>query len=116
MSYRQWREENISELYPLVGTDALHLQRIARSLARLDEHSCNYGLSERQEKREERLEARATEIAKRHHLKVYRQGDPRGWPLYLYSTRALNKYRKRTKATYGIDACYSSVGVAVCPH
>ena len=54
------------------------LQRITRQLHRLDENSCNYGLTERQEKRQENLEREAQKIAERLGFKFYHQGDPRG--------------------------------------
>jgi len=59
------------------------LQKIAKSLQRLHETACNYGLTERQEKRAGRLIKKAQEIAQRFGLEVYEQGDPRGCPLYL---------------------------------
>lgn len=59
------------------------LRKIARSLHKLDEHNCNYGLTSNQERRERKLEDRAQEIANLLGYKLYRQGDPRGCPLYL---------------------------------
>lgn len=59
------------------------LRPIAKSLHKLDENACNYGLTERQEKRVERLEKRGKEIAKEFGLKFYHQGDPRGASVYL---------------------------------
>lgn len=68
---------------------ALKLQQISRSLHRLDENSCNYGLTERQEKREERLEKTAESIAKEYGFVSYHQSDPRGWSLYLVNPKTL---------------------------
>ena len=79
---------------------ALQLQKISRQLHTLDEASCNWGLTPRQEKREENLEAKAELIAGEHGLKAYHQGDPRGWSLYLL---------KPEETDY-------SQGIAVCPH
>lgn len=59
------------------------LKRISHSLSRLDVNACNYGLTPRQEKRVEKLEKRAEEIAKSIGLKSYHQGDPRGLSLYI---------------------------------
>jgi len=59
------------------------LQKIAKTLHRLDENACNYGLSKWQETREKNLTNEAKEIAKKMGLYLYRQGDPRGCPLYL---------------------------------
>ena len=122
-SYATIRSENAAELgrLNLRGHAVAKLQKIARSLHHLDEHSCNYGLTDRQEKNEARLESQAAEIAKEARLKVYRQGDPRGWPLYVWRQRDLTKYAKRYEGSphqnvSGIDCCYSEVGTGVCPH
>lgn len=73
--------------------DIEELNSISRRLHRLDENSCN-GYSDFQgnwneeaekkaEKRELRLEKRAETIASQWGAKIYRQGDPRGWSLYI---------------------------------
>jgi len=54
------------------------LQKIARQLYRLDENACNYGLTKRQETRQENLEMKAQKIAEKLGFKFYHQGDPRG--------------------------------------
>ena len=118
---RQVRAENAADLarYGLRSYQVARLQEIAGSLHRLDEASCNYGLTERQERNETRLEAEAAAIAKSvRGLRVYRQGDPRGWPLYIYRLRDLTAYSRRVGngQTYDIDCCYNSVGCGVCPH
>jgi hypothetical protein len=60
------------------------LRKISRSLHYLAEAACNYGLTPRQEKRQDRLEAQAKQYAKEiGGVKVYFQGDPRGCALYL---------------------------------
>lgn len=59
------------------------LLKIAKSLHKLDENSCNYGLTPRQEAQKNKLEARADELAQSLGLKAYHQGDPRGGTLYL---------------------------------
>ena len=108
MSSPRWREENLVELTPLVGRDALRLQAIARSLHHLAEADANYGLTPRQETRYYNLVAEAREIARSHRLVVYHQTDPRGWPLYLLRPAQVNKGEN-------IRAIYNR-GVAVCPH
>ncbi len=65
------REENLIEVAGVVGKDAIELQAIARALHRLCECTCNYGLTDRQEKRQDKLEARAKEIASQHGLVGY---------------------------------------------
>lgn len=121
-SYATIRSENAAELaqYGLKPWAVAELQAIARSLHRLDEASCNYGLTERQDKKEARLESDAAAIAKDARLKVYRQGDPRGWPLYIYRQRDLTAYANRQDfgrtGPLSIDCCYNSVGKGVCPH
>jgi hypothetical protein len=106
---RQLREQNIVALTPMLGQDTLPMQAIARSLHRLDEANCNVGLTEAQEKRAENLDDRAEALARLHGLAVYVQGDPRGWPLYLYDP----KHPKLEK--YPIQSVYSSISTAVCP-
>lgn len=60
------------------------LKEIARSLHRLNEEACNYGLTPRQEKRQDNLETEAGELAREcGFATAYNQGDPRGGPLYL---------------------------------
>jgi hypothetical protein len=59
------------------------LRKISRSLHHLAEAACNYGLTPRQEKRQERLESNASALAVTLGLKAYFQGDPRGCALYL---------------------------------
>lgn len=87
--------------------NAMELQKIARQLHRLGEISCNYGLTERQNKREDRLVEKAQGIAAECGRKAYYQSDPRGWPLYIYTDDILGEYT--------IDAVYDR-GLAVCPH
>ena len=88
-SYRQVREENIVDLAPLLGRDVLEMQDVARRLHHLYENACNYELSPGQEKRQERLEKRATAIAAEHGLECHHQRDPRGWPLKVFSSGPL---------------------------
>jgi len=88
-------------------SDALALQKIARRLHHLDENACNYGLQEREEKEETRLESRAVAIAQGYGLKVYRQGDPRGWPLYLYDPDKISEDK--------IESVYWPQAQGVCP-
>ena len=76
------------------------LKRISHSLNRLDVNACNYGLTPRQEKRVEKLEARAEVIAKSLGLKSYHQGDPRGCSLYLIDKTMDNTTYYRGIAIY----------------
>ncbi len=122
MSEQSWadvRTENAVQLAPMLGRDVMEMQKIARSLHKLDEANYNYGLTPHQEANERRLEQRAAAIAKEHRAKVYRQGDPRGWPLLIYTARQLNKYIARwpeeQRKRLTIDSCSSSVGECVCP-
>ena len=64
--------------YNLTTGNALELQKVAKSLHRLNENACNYGLTDRQETRQHNLYRKATEIFP-HFIKEQR--DPRGWPL-----------------------------------
>ena len=103
-SLRQIRERNLIELTKVITVeDALMLQRISHRLHQLDENACNWGLTERQEKRVDRLEAQAEEIAQRYNLRAYHQTDPRGWSLYLI------------RAGENAEIDYSTEP-AVCPH
>ena len=96
--------------------DADELQRISRSLHRLDEKSCNgyqtYGGEwdeageKKAEKREERIEAKGKAIAEKYGFLFYHQSDPRGWSVYLVKPEELNGY--------SLDSNYSR-GLAICP-
>jgi len=104
---REVREENLVGLVPLVGTDALRLQAIARALHKLAEAKCSYALTEWQLRKGNRLTEEAEGIATEHGLQVYYQADPRGWPLYLLTPEQVEEW--------DIGAIYDR-GVAVCPH
>jgi len=69
------------------------LQKIGRQLNKLSENSCNYGLTDRQEKREDNLIKKADKIAKEFNLRTYYQGDPRGLSLYLVLEKEFIKGR-----------------------
>lgn len=68
------------------------LKKISKALHHLDECSCNYGLTKRQETRLEKLERRAEEIAARYGMFAYHQGDPRGCSLYLITEEQKDNY------------------------
>jgi len=102
------RERNILDLAPLLHFDTLRIQAAARAIHRLDETACNRELTPREWQRHTMTLLNAAHYAATHHLEVYHQGDPRGWPLYVYSKRNL-----RGRA---ICSCYSDIGVGVCPH
>ncbi len=57
---------------------AQHLVSRAEQLHKLAEHDCNHGLSEAQERREEKLRGEVVEIASVGGFGVEFQGDPRG--------------------------------------
>lgn len=105
------RQENYGALIQagIAPPDADALQKISRSLHRLDEYSCNVGYEEdsRQAKREARLEKVGGEIAKEYGLLFYHQGDPRGWSVYVVKPEQLRGLP--------INQAYS-YGLAVCPH
>lgn len=77
------------------------LCKIEKSLHRLSEADCNYGLTPRQEKRETRLAAEAEQIAQDYFggAHVYHQGDPRGCVLYLYLAADLELLPKMAAAS-----------------
>ena len=105
-SYRQIRERNlieIAKIWKIDGEDTLILQRISHRLHQLDELACNWGMSEAQSKRVERLEEQSRLIAKKYGLNAYHQSDPRGWSLYLISPDSQ------------LDRDYTK-GLGICPH
>jgi hypothetical protein len=59
-------------------------------------------------KREARLMERVRAVCSPYRLRVYEQGDPRGWPLYLIPEEAGPRSED--------GSWYSSRGFAVCPH
>ena len=83
--------------YNLTTGNALELQKVAKSLHRLNENACNYGLTDRQESRQRNLFTKATDLilSGNAYPKLYanvsyqllglpiirEQRDPRGWPL-----------------------------------
>ena len=71
--------------------DLPELQKIAKSLHKLDEMACNYRLTERQEKKQDELIERAREIAKKYGFDVYHDGDPRACTLYLITPEMKNE-------------------------
>lgn len=72
--------------------DAFELLKIAKSLTRLAEKHCNYGLTEREENREQGLVDTARVIATRAHMSVEHSGDPRGCALKLVTTEGRRIY------------------------
>ena len=77
--------------YNLTTKNALELQKVAKSLHRLNENACNYGLTDRQETRQRNLFTKAKELILSGEAIPYttlqpthfirEQRDPRGWPL-----------------------------------
>ena len=68
------------------------LRKISRRLHSLHEAACNYGLSERQEKRESRLKDQAEGIAELFSFGIYFQDDPRGCAIYLIPREWTGEY------------------------
>ena len=83
--------KNIEDLKMFLA-DYEELKKLARSLHRLYVNNCNYGLTPRQEKRQERLEKEVKEIAKKWGLYVDICSDPRGMPLCLHTDKDKLKY------------------------
>ena len=73
------------------------LKKISHSLSGLDTDACNYGLTEKQKKRVEKLELKAEMIAEQLKVKAYHQGDSRGVSLYL-----IEKNMDNTNYNYGV--------------
>ena len=79
--------------YNLTSNNALELQKVAKSLHRLNENACNYGLTDRQETRQRNLFTKAIDIlsqpwheklaSKMDGIHIREQRDPRGWPLEI---------------------------------
>ena len=77
--------------YNLTTGNALELQKVAKSLHRLNENACNYGLTDRQETRQCNLFTTAKDLILSGEAIPYEtlkptrfireQRDPRGWPL-----------------------------------
>ena len=81
------RLEARTDIWTLKRQDSVmgELRKISNSLHRLAEFQCNYGLTERQEKRQLKLERDAEELARglMAGVRAYHQRDPRGCALYL---------------------------------
>ena len=64
--------------------DAAELCRLANSLNRLNEIACNFGLTERQERRKQDLQTRIKTALERAGLVLnHFNSDPRGYAVYL---------------------------------
>ena len=64
--------------------DAAEFCSLARSLHRLYEAACNSGLTERQEKRAQKLEQKVRSVVERAGLTLnHFNADPRGYPVYV---------------------------------
>ena len=63
---------------------ATELCRLANSLNRLNEIACNFGLTERQERRKQNLQTRIKAVLERAGLVLnHFETDPRGYAVYL---------------------------------
>lgn len=69
----------------MIASDVAELRSAARSLERLAIEDCNYGLSDRQFKRRDRLVETVDAIAKTYDLSAHCSGDPRGLVVRLFS-------------------------------
>lgn len=112
MSHLKWRMENFGDLLKagIEEDDAFELQRISRTLHRLDEDSCNVPTDDagaaRVERKEARLIIKADIIAAKYGFVTYHQGDPRGWSLYLVKPDQLGEYT--------IDQVYNrGIGISI---
>jgi hypothetical protein len=61
----------------------IDIHRIGKTLHKLYEDDCNLDTSERREKREAQLEAKAQLLGTELGVILKIQGDPRGWPLIV---------------------------------
>ena len=61
---------------------------ISRATQRLNEAACNYGLTDRQQKRADKLDNEMREICASVGLVVYCNGDPRGCPYKINEDEA----------------------------
>jgi len=105
----------------------LQIQALARKAHRNAERMCNGELAECEKchgdgwdckacaetgyptlAREARAVERLREALRSYRLRVYEQGDPRGWPLYLIP--------EESGPASEDGSAYNSRGVAVCPH
>ena len=83
--------EDIETLKAFVE-DYERLKKIAKSLHRYYVVHCNWGLTERQERRVEKLEKEAEEIAARWGLHIDICTDPRGAPICLHEDAEALRY------------------------
>jgi len=72
--------------------DYEELKKLARSLHKLYEHNCNYGLTKRQYKRLEKLEQKVKQIAQKWGLIADICTDPRGMPICLIEEKDQFRY------------------------
>lgn len=68
---------------------AVELWNMGPRSARLAENACNRELTERENKRDDAMDARVKAIGEELGLKAYRQGDPRGWTIRVEVGKAL---------------------------
>ena len=74
-----------------VARDVTALVAAARRLAKLAEHDCNYGLSERQRALRDATEAKVEAIAVEYGLTADISGDPRGYVVKLVGLPVSNE-------------------------
>jgi hypothetical protein len=70
----------------------VELNKIARTVRRINTNACNYSISKGSETRRDNLEARADQIAREFKLRIYCQRDPRGASLYLVDKNCGDNY------------------------
>ncbi len=88
------------------------LNKIAKTVRKINENACNYELSKAQETRRDNLETRAEEIAKEFNLRIYHQRDPRGASLYLVDRSCFTKHRRESDGATWEDCNYTN-GIAL---
>ena len=88
-----------------------YLQEIARKLHKMDELSCNYGLTPRQSDRVATLEGDADRVAEQLELRAWHQGDPRGCPLYIVPKEwTLDKVTRNYHSGIGFSGDGKTIG------
>jgi hypothetical protein len=88
------------------------LNKIARTVRRINTNACNFEISKASETRRDNLESKAAEIAKEFGLKIHCQRDPRGAALYLVDNSCYASYKTASGATVRDCNAYTN-GIAL---
>ena len=78
-------------------TKVPEIRRLACEYGRLQEASCNYGLTSRQEARERNIEARLAVLGSEFGISFHVSGDPRGATVYITETNDKDTVLVRTR-------------------